>query len=221
MRERATTTAEISLPTLYPTTASSSNPELCSVQDPVSKAQLGASLNRERHARHLSCGSGKPWEREPDKYVMEKCFRPGYDENSRFKVVVSETPVLITHLRLCEQNVAYEALLAKAPMQKVTEYYTLHLSRLAAIREALASDTVVSMRGAESACRDNIAEGSSEPEETEKIYEAKRIQREKVESAFRAYKEAIKRRERLKANERGVVRLLVMCERMMGGEEGG
>lgn len=211
MRGRAATRDPI-LSTLDPTPASSSDSDPHSVPAPVSKPQPGSSREREGHAGHLN-GRDKPWEREPDKYVVMKCYRPGYDENSKFKVVVFETPVLITHLRLSEQNAAYEALLARAPAHKIPEYYNLQLSRLLDIREAIKSMTATYERGRDRERRADVVKSSTES------LAAECIESEKAPDSFRAYVKALKSREklkaRLKANERGVVRLLEMCERKM------
>ncbi|CAF9911388.1 MAG: hypothetical protein ALECFALPRED_007310 [Alectoria fallacina] len=211
MRGRAATRGPI-LSTLDPTPASSSDSDPHSVPSPVSKPQPGSPRKRERHAGHLN-GRDKPWEREPDKYVMMRCYRPGYDENSKFKVVVFETPVLITHLRLSEQNAAYEALLARAPAHKIPEYYNLQLSRLFDIREAIKSMTAIYQRGRDRERGADVVKSSTE------LLAAECIESEEAADSFRAYVKALKSREklkaRLKANERWVVRLLGICEREM------
>ncbi|CAD6591270.1 MAG: hypothetical protein ASARMPREDX12_005055 [Alectoria sarmentosa] len=212
MRGRAATRDPI-LSTLDPTPASSSDSDPHSVTAPVSNPQPGSSREREGHAGHLNGRDNKPWEREPDKYVMMRCYRPGYDERSNFKVVVFETPVLITHLRLSEQNAAYEALLARASAHEIPEYYNLQLSRLLDIREAIKSMTATDERGRDGECRADVVKSSTE------LLAAECVESEEAADSFRAYAKALKGREklkaRLKANKRWVVRLLRMCEREM------
>lgn len=206
-----------SLSTLDLTTAFFSDPvpdlQAYQVPDPVSRCPAAGSLAPGRSAR-LFKGGGKHWEQEPDKYVMKKCYRPGFDNDSQFKVFISETPILIAHLRPSEQNVAYDAILSGAPAHEIPSYYFLHLSRLANIRQAIASRTTSCQEEIDNLRRASVAERSTESLKTECV------DGEKVDEAFRAYKRAFKEKQKVKACERGVMRLLERCEDILKGGAG-
>ena len=173
--------------------------------------------------------SGRAW--GLDKCVALRCYCPGSDENSRYQVVVSEEPVLITELRFAEQNVAYETLLEKAPAGEIQEHYGLHLARLKDIREAVAASgrAIERLRGAhlqyhlhlnynpkdhpkehlEEYLKDHLGDHLKDylkgPAKSQS-----EVQRLKKGSL--AYKKVVKLRDKLKACERAVARLLVRCE---------
>lgn len=211
----------------------------------------------------------KLWDRDLDKYaLMKHIHHTGCDGDSDFKVVMSEIPVLITDLRPLEQNIAYEAIIARAPKRKFAAFYALQLSRLYEIREAVTVETVGINRivavlrecaaGAGVAavpvgprrglvaresvatvtrreslatvqCTESLAaesiEGAGRSEsgryrERSSENESRSASDKTTQERIREYKESLKRRDKLKAIERGVMRLLDMCERVMAGEEG-
>ena len=179
-----------------------------SIPDPLSKCPiLAASVAREKEAEGKNFrGDG---ERELDKYVMKKCYRPCYDEGCTFKIEVTQTPILITHLRPSEQNAAYEAILSRAPIHKVPEYYMLHLSRLDDIHGDIANAQVdynTFVRESDDERRLMVADwGYDEVED--------------VEETLRAYERALKHRKALEACERGIRRLLERCIEILEGAE--
>lgn len=137
---------------------------------------------------------------------MMKHYRPGYDSHEkRFKVFVTETPVLITHLRPAEQIAACEALVSKAPANKIQDCYVLLLATLKSVHENIAlSETkvYVDARG-----KELMAE--SEEESAEPWSEGR-----KKDEAFWAYKKAVDERKMWMACERAVRRLLGRCEEL-------
>ena len=175
-----------------------------------------------------SAESGRAW--GSDKCVMMRCYHPGSDESSRYRVVVSEKPVLITELRFAEQNVAYETLLAKAPAGEIQKHYRLHLARLEDIREHIASSGRATERlqyyhvqyhlHLKEHLEDYMKKYSKEyPKDHLHKYLKGKLAKAKSQSEFQrvekgslAYKKMVKLRDKLKACERAVARLLVKCE---------
>lgn len=142
---------------------------------------------------------------------MMKSHLPTYDKNSNFKIITTEKPILITDLRPSEQIIAYDAILFRAPAGKIPEYYTLHLSRLVVIQEAIASE------------EKSIEELSAELAEWRKKevgIMTELSERKRAEEAFRALQRAFRRRARFRAWERGWVRLVERCEKILELEEG-
>lgn len=176
--------------------------------------------------------SGRAW--GSDKCVVMRCYHPGSDENSRYQVVVSEEPVSITELRFAEQNVAYETLLAKAPAGEIQEHYRLHLARLEDIREAVATCGRATERLQDCHLqyylhlkfnqKDHLKEHLEDylkdhPEGHLKDYLKGNLAKAKSQSEVQrlekgslAYKKVVKVRDKLRACERAVARLLVRCE---------
>lgn len=165
-------------------------------------------------------------------------YRPGKGEESRSKVLVSETPVLIKDLRPGEQNIAYETVFKLLPADRIREFYDIQLQRLKGIREAIvASEEVMKtfelcyvrhklhVNGVQKATidkaiarlresRDERAEteerGGEEGTEGEEGEEGEEEQR--AWEGYLAFKGAVRERNRWQACKRAVARLLVMCE---------
>ena len=179
-----------------------------SIPDPLSRCPiLAASVALETEAGKKNFkGDG---EGESDKYVMKKCYRPCYDEGCKFKIEVTQIPILITHLRPSEQNAAYGAILSRAPIHKVPEYYMLHLSRLHEIHGDIANAQVdyhTFVRERDDERRPMVADREYREDE-------------QVKETSLAYARAIKHKENLKACERGIRRLLERCIETFEGEE--
>ena len=178
-----------------------------SIPDPLSRCPiLTGSVAPEREVEGKSFRGG---ERESDKYVMKRCYRPCFDEGCTFKIKVTQTPILIMHLRPSEQNAAYEAILSRAPIHKVPEYYMLHLSRLEDIHGDIANAQV----------NDNIFVRESDDERRPMVADRGYDEIERVEETLRAYERAIKHRKNLEACERGIRRLLERCIEILEREE--
>ena len=179
-----------------------------SIPDPLSRCPLLAAsvVPGEKTRRTKFKGD---WERESDKYVMKKCYRPCYDEGCIFTIKVTQTPILITHLRPSEQNAAYEAILSRAPIHKVPEYYMLHLSRLDDIHGDIAKVQV----------NDNTFVRESDDERRPMVADREHDEIERVEETLRVYERTIKHRKNLEACERGIRRLLERCIGIMEREE--
>ena len=157
-------------------------------------------------------GSGRAW--GSDKCVVMRCYRPGSGRISEYQVVTSEVPVLISRLRFAEQNVAYETLLAKAPASEMQEQYRLHLTHLKPIREAIAARVAViyRLRGYHLG-HDQYPKGARDNARSQ-------TERQILEKRIWVFKKAIKERDKLRACERAVMRLLVRCEDAGKGEPG-
>lgn len=203
----------IDVSSLNRTTASLPDPLV--IMKPCSEANAST--------RFQQGGSGRTIDnREPDKYVLMRCYRPGDRGDSRFKVFVSETPVLITDLRPLEQNIAYGRLLENARGNKINEYYGLHLLRLMRFRESIVVSEIAMdelrkyhVQHLKRLRRLRIARlGGKEATDggSEEEGGLSHSENERVEQGFWAYQRALKERERLRALERGVKRLLVRCE---------
>ena len=179
-----------------------------SIPDPLSRCPiLGASVTPDIEVGGTNFrGDG---ERESDKYVMKKCYRPCYDEGCTFKIKVTQIPILITNLRPSEQNVAYGAILSRAPIHKVPEYYMLHLSRLEEIHGDIANAPIDY----------NNFVRESDDERRSTVADWENHENENVEETLKAYERAIKHRENLKACERGIKRLLERCIEILEREE--
>ena len=157
-------------------------------------------------------GSGRAW--GSDKCVMMKCYRPGSNEVSRYQVVVSGEPVLISELRFVEQHVAYDTLLAEAPAGEIQEHYRLHLARLKGIRKDIAASGVAVNKLQGYKCGyylylHNALDNAKSQSEVQRLKEGSL-----------AYEKAVKKRDKLRACERAVARLLVRCEDAGKGEPG-
>ena len=179
-----------------------------SIPDPLTSCPLlAASVTPEKELGGESFrGDG---ERESDKYVMKKCYRPYYDEGCTFKIKVTQIPILITNLRPLEQNVAYGAILSRAPIHKVPEYYMLHLSRLDEIHREIANTQID--------YNNFVRESDDERRTMVAIWE--NLENENVEETLKAYERAVKHREKLNACERGIRRLLERCIEILEREE--
>lgn len=193
--------------------------------DPVQIFKLHS--ERSSGVRLPKTGSGKS--RESDKYVPMKWYRPGSGEESKFKSLVSETPVLITDLRLAEQNIAYDTILENLPADKIQEYYDLHLQCLKGIREAIVDSEAVMQRfqlcfvrhrlhvnGVRKAIVDKGMARFRESMDMKAEIEAgggeEGKEEQRVWEGFLAFRRAIKERKKLQTCERAVARLLVRCE---------
>lgn len=194
-------------------------PDLAHSIEPHSESSAGA--------RVPEPGSGEY--RELDKYVPMKRYRPGKGEGSRFKVLVSETPVLITDLRLAEQNIAYETIFDNLPADKVNEFYQMHLQRLKDIREAIVASEAVMQRFQWCFVRHNLRvngvrkgivdkglarfkEGMDIRAGVEEEGGVEDSEHRKVWEGFLAFRRALRESKKLQACERAVARLLVKCE---------
>ncbi|KAM0801575.1 hypothetical protein BDR22DRAFT_179235 [Usnea florida] len=179
-----------------------------SIPDPLSRCPiLAASVEPGKKTGRTNFRGER--ERESDRYVMKKCYRPCYDEGCTFKIKITQTPILITQLRPSEQNAAYEAILSRAPIHKVPEYYMLHLSRLDNIHGDIAKvqvDYNMFVRESDDERRPMVAGWESD--------EIKH-----VEETLRAYQRAIKHRKNLEACERGIRRLSERCVEILEREE--
>ena len=179
-----------------------------SIPDPLSRCPILAASVAPRTEEGRKNFKGD-WERESDKYVMKKCYRPCYDEGCTFKIKVAQIPILITHLRPSEQNAAYGAILSRAPIHKVPEYYMLHLSRLNDLHDGIRDMQVnysTFVRERDDERRAMVADWEYQ-------------QSENVEETHRAYERAMKHREKLKACERGIKRLMERCVEILEREE--
>lgn len=178
---------------------------------------------RSSSARPPKTGSGKP--RGSDKHVPMKWYRPGKGEESRFKVLVSENPVLITDLRRAEQNMAYETIFENLPADKINEYYDIHLQRLKGIREAIVATEAVMQRfqlcyvrhklrvnDVQKAIVDKGMARFRESMDIRAEVEEQGKEEGRVWEGFLAFRRAIRERNKLQACERAVARLLVKCE---------
>ncbi len=217
--------SDTSLITLDPTTASSSFNELAPDLKPYHVLDLNpASTNPpaapppETSTQHLHNGDGGGGndtlgDQGPEKYVTIKCHRPYYDSNSHFQISVSESRIPITRLRPCEQNVAYEAILSRAPAHMVPEYYALHLSRLDEMRAAIAEASARNERQGARIWGWRVRTERMGPW-------AQSSEWERVEEAMRDYEGAVRAGGKLSACERGVERLLERCEGLLEGKAG-
>ena len=173
--------------------------------------------------------------KKSDKHVPMRCYRPGRGgEDAKFKVLVSDTPVLITNLRPTEQNIAYETVLANAPADKINEYYSLHLLRLKGIREAIVAREVVMERfqtcyirhhvGINGVREAIVAKGMARYGEDLRADVEEgggmdwRSEEDRVREGFLAFRRAMREMKKLRACERAVARLLVKCEDEGKGE---
>ena len=147
-------------------------------------------------------GEDRPW--GSDKCVLMRSYRPGFDEESQYQVFTRTKPFPIDKLRFIEKHVAYQTLLRKAPAGEIHEHYKLHLSRLEPIRETIA---VLSKRlqGYRPQKYLDLKEARENDMSIDEI--------EKLEEGFRAYKRLVKERDKMRAHERAVSRLLVGCEK--------
>ena len=154
-------------------------------------------------------GSGIAW--GSDICVMMRCYRPGSGEDSQYRVVVSEEPVLVSELRFAERNVAYETLLAKAPASEIQKHYRLHLARLKSLRKAI---RVVTNKLRFYHLHDSLfLKGAG-------VDAKSKGEVQRLKEGALAYKKAAKRWDKLRACERAVERLLVRCEDAGKGEPG-
>ena len=181
------------------------------IPDPTVIMELGPEQQSASNGPPES-GSGRAW--GSDKCVMMKCYRPGPNEVSRYQVVVSKEPVLISELRFAEQHVAYETLLAKARAGEIQEHYRLHLARLKGIRKVIAASGVAvnKFQG------DHLEYYMYLHGALDNAKSQSEVQRLKEGSL--AYEKAVKKRDKLRACERAVARLLVRCEDAGKGEPG-
>lgn len=207
------TSSDTGLLTLNSTRAFLSNFKPYEIPDPLSKCSAAASSTSKGDTGHPTKGNGdeKPWEREPDKYVMMKSHRPAYDNDFKFHIFTTEYPILITNLRPVEQMIAYDAMLLQARACKIPEYYTLHLSHLVLIQKAIANE------------EEFIDELRAELTEWRRMSVGLMIEqsrRKRAKEAFGALQKASKSRERFRAWERGVVMLVERCEGILQLEEG-
>ena len=180
-------------------------PDPTVIMVPSPKQQSASTGSSER-------GSGRAW--GSDKCVVMRRYRPGSDDDSRYQVVVSEEPVLINELRFAEQNVAYETLLANAPAGEVQEHYRLHLARLKSIRKTLAANGAATNKLQGDHLRQHLHLKGA-PDNAKSRSESQRLKEGSL-----AYEKAAKERDKLRACERAVARLLVRCEDAGKGERG-
>ena len=166
--------------------------------DPVRRLRLHA--DPDRFSLHPT--DRLPINGESDELVTMKEIRGGFDKNDKFNIVISESRVPITNLRPVEQNIAYEALLAKAPEEELGEYYTLHLSRLQSLRAEIG--TLIPAVKATASMKKRCEE------QARQILDS-HFTRELATQAGQNYKKVVKQIEKLRALERDGMRLLTRC----------
>ena len=140
-------------------------------------------------------------------------------KDSEPKEVISENPVLITDLHFTEQNVVYEALLVNARPHKVQEYYGLQLLRLKEVREAIGvaeitMDDSLKYRIEYLKHLQRIDGGTADVHGGTVMAEESKDQSadSEIKKGYHSYVRASQNKDKLRAYERAVMRLLEKCE---------